>query len=263
MLNKQLICSFDEYTEDILMNRILKSIGHILCKSEEVSQANKKSLKRSLLYLDKVSFISVNCIPWNDLKYHRNNMSYRYLMNICYLVTEGLLMSKSGKLNKLRSYIDDQQMSRLYEKFLLEYFKKHYPMFAVTASYIDWQTDDGVIDFLPQMRSDVTIKYGDVTMIIDAKYYSKSMQGNQYSDQKTIHSNNLYQIFTYVKNKDFYKTGSVMGMVLYAKTDELIKPDEKYEMSGNSIYVRTLDLDCDFSRIEEQLENIAHILFRV
>jgi 5-methylcytosine-specific restriction enzyme subunit McrC len=49
-------------------------------------------------------------------------------------------------------------------------------------------------------------------------------------------------------------------MLLYAETDEVIKPNEKYEMSGNTIYVRTLDLDCEFSRIEEQLDDIAQII---
>jgi len=260
MLNKQVLCDFDEYSEDILVNQILKSSAYALCKSDEVRLENKKSLKRSLMYLEHVSHINLKHIPWKELKHHRNNNSYRFLLNICYLVAEGLLMSENGKTMKLRSFIDDQQMSRLYEKFLLEYFKKHYPMFNVTASFIDWQTDDGIIDFLPQMKSDVTIKYADSTMIIDAKYYGKTMQSNQFSVRKTVHSNNLYQIFTYVKNKDRNNLGNVKGMLLYAKTDEDTTPNEKYEMSGNTIYVRTLDLGCEFSRIAEQLDDIAQII---
>jgi 5-methylcytosine-specific restriction enzyme subunit McrC len=173
MLNKQVLCEFDEYTEDTLMNRILKTTAYNLCKSDVVSIEQRKNLKRNLLYLEKVSLVSLKSIHWKEIKFHRNSISYRFLMNICYLVVEGLLMSKKGKTVQFRSFIDDQQMSRLYEKFLLEYFKKHYPMFKVTASFIDWQTDDGIIGFLPQMRSDVTIKYNDIRMIIDAKYYTK------------------------------------------------------------------------------------------
>lgn len=119
-------------------------------------------------------------------------------------------------------------MIRLNEKFLLEYFRKHYSQFKVSASFIDWQTDDGMIALLPQMKSDVTIEHNGMTMIIDANYYSNP-------------------------NK-------VKGMLLYAQTDEAITPNETYEMSGNTIYVRTLNLDCDFSSIEAQLDEIAQII---
>lgn len=62
-------------------------------------------------------------------------------------------------------------MIRLNEKFLLEYFRKHYSQFKVSASFIDWQTDDGMTAILPQMKSDVTIEYNGMSMIIDANYY--------------------------------------------------------------------------------------------
>ena len=76
----------------------------------------------------------------------------------------------------------------------------------------------------------------------------------------TIHSNNLYQIFTYVKNKEKeYGTewDSVSGMLLYAKTDEQVQPDGSYLMSGNRISVKTLDLNREFVDVAEQLNRIA------
>ena len=72
----------------------------------------------------------------------------------------------------------------------------------------------------------------------------------------TLHSNNLYQIFTYVKNKAV-AGGEVSGMLLYARTDEAIQPDNTYMMSGNRISVKTLNLDCPFQTIAEQLNSIA------
>lgn len=125
-----------------------------------------------------------------------------------------------------------------------------------SASKISWQTDDGVIDFLPEMHSDITLKYGDKVLIIDAKYYNKSMQKSMYN-KKTVHSVNLYQIFTYVKNKDVDKTGNVSGMLLYAKTDEEISPNFAYKFSGNTIKVETLDLNLPFDKIALQLDSIV------
>ena len=75
-------------------------------------------------------------------------------------------------------------------------------------------------------------------------------------DVNTLHSNNLYQIFTYVKNKAV-AGGEVSGMLLYARTDEEIQPDDEYMMSGNKISVKTINLNCDFSEISAQLNAIA------
>ena len=74
-----------------------------------------------------------------------------------------------------------------------------------------------------------------------AKYYSHTTQTHH--DTHTLYSGNLYQIFTYVKNKDTEfgeKPHTVSGMLLYASTDEAIQPDISYHMSGNKISVRTL-----------------------
>ena len=45
-------------------------------------------------------------------------------------------------------------------------------------------------------------------------------------------------------------------MLLYAKTDEQIVPDNTYQMSGNQINVKTLDLNCGFDEIREQLDKL-------
>ena len=79
-------------------------------------------------------------------------------------------------------------------------------------------------------------------------------------DVRTLHSGNLYQIFTYVKNKEAELGDTpheVSGMLLYARTDETILPNNTYKMSGNRISVKTLNLDPDFDEIVSQLNQIA------
>ena len=52
-------------------------------------------------------------------------------------------------------------------------------------------------------------------------------------------------------------------MIDYAGTDEAVQPNNSYQMSGNTIGVRTLDLDCDFAEIKTQLNNILEGLLDV
>jgi 5-methylcytosine-specific restriction enzyme subunit McrC len=59
---------------------------------------------------------------------------------------------------------------------------------------------------------------------------------------------------------DFARSGNVSGLLLYAKTDEDIVPDNDYIISGNRISVKTLDLNTDFSNISKQLNAIVEKL---
>ena len=52
-------------------------------------------------------------------------------------------------------------------------------------------------------------------------------------------------------------------MLLYAKTDEEIYPNNDYQMSGNQVTVSTLDLNKPFAKIAEQLNTIAKTHFEV
>ena len=58
------------------------------------------------------------------------------------------------------------------------------------------------------------------------------------------------------------KEHKVSGMLLYARTNEEIQPDETYQMSGNEISVRTLDLNVPFVEIKESLDGIIQEYFR-
>ena len=184
------------------------------------------------------------------------------LIAICYLVVKGLLQSQADGSQKLMDFFDEQRMCRLYEKFILEYYRKHYPSIKANPSQIPWQLDDGLSDMLPVMQTDIMLTRGNQVLIIDAKYYEHTTQ-YQFG-VNTLHSNNLYQIFTYVKNKEYELIGvphNVSGMLLYARTDESIFPDNVYWMSGNKISVKTLDLNCDFESISSQLNAIAESFF--
>lgn len=186
------------------------------------------------------------------------------LVSLCNMVIKGLLQTTADGSTKLMDFLDEQRMCRLYEKFVLEYFRRHYPRIKTSAAQIPWILDGNCSSaMLPAMQSDITLSCGNKVLIIDAKYYSHTTQV-QY-DYHTIHSNNLYQVFTYVKNKDAqfgYEPHEVSGMLLYAQTDEDIQPNNTYWMSGNKISVKTLNLDCDFKEIAAQLNSIADVFLK-
>ena len=253
-----LTCEYDELSENNLLNQILKTTVMLLLQHAKVDAEHKNDLKKEMLFFSNVDTIDPTMVRWSAIRFQRNNNTYRMLISLCQLILEGMLMTTQDGEYKLASFVDEQRMSRLYEKFILEYYAKECPQVKATASQIPWALDDGIGTYLPVMQSDITLTQGNRVLIIDAKYYTHTMQ-TQY-DVHTLHSANLYQIFTYVKNRDTEfgdQPHQVSGMLLYAKTDELIQPDNTYQMSGNQISVKTLDLNQEFSVIAKQLNEIV------
>jgi len=247
-----LVCVYDEFTEDTPGNRLIKCAITLLLRQEGVSAERKHYLKFLHSSLAEVADVRYRKIPQQKI----GGAEYVMLVNMCRFLLEGLLMNSDGS-TKMREWLPDEQMSSLYEHFLLEYFRKHHAYFRARSARIDWEIDNVPLG-MPEMKSDVYLTYCDKTLIIDAKFYKRTM--SEHFGKKTYHSHNLYQIYTYVKNADTMKDGSVAGMLLYAKTDEAITPDSDSIIGGNKISVKTLDLSQRFDVIQAQLENIADSL---
>ena len=257
-------CEYDELTENNLLNQILKTTVMILLRHARVEEAIKAELKKELLFFSNVALIDPLQIRWSSIRFQRNNQSYRMLLGICQLILEGMLLTTEEGEYRLANFIDEQRMCRIYEKFILEYYNKECPKVTANASRIDWALDDGIDTLLPAMQTDIMLTQGNRVLFIDAKYYGLTKQ-TQY-DIHTLHSANLYQIFTYVKNKEAELANvphEVSGMLLYARTDEAVQPNNSYQMSGNKISVRTLDLNREFSEIAAQLNAIVDEHFAI
>lgn len=257
-----LTCRYDELSENNLLNQILKTTAILLIRHARVSETYKTDLKRAMLFFSEVDAIDPVFIRWSSIRFQRNNQTYRMLIGLCQMVLEGMLLTTDSGEYKLAAFVDEQHMSRLYEKFILEYYAKECPQIKASASHISWALDSGERALLPVMRSDIMLSKGSRVLIIDAKYYTHITQTRY--DTDTIRSNNLYQIFTYVKNKDAEfgdLPHEVSGMLLYARTDDFIQPNCTYQMSGNRIDVQTLDLNQEFSGIAAQLNSIVSEYF--
>lgn len=253
----QIACNFDEFTENNLHNSILKATIQLLLKSDDVKPKRRKELKNILLFFSQVDSCDLKYVRWSDIIYDRNTATYRMLHHFCYFVVQKLLLTTETGAYKVMTF-DEELMSRLFEKFVLSFYRRHYPQYSARAAKVEWNIDreTSSLSVIPELQTDITLTFPNRTLIIDTKYYGQSVQ--MHMGKKTIHSNNLFQIHTYVVNEDKEHSGKVDGMLLYAKTQEEIVTDGQMNTTdGNTIYFRTLDLNQDFDCIKQQLEELV------
>lgn len=254
----QAVCDFDDFSVDTPLNRTIKATITSLLRAD-IKKSRKQELRKLVRNFDQVTLIDPRSIKWT-FQFNRNNQTYQMLVAVCRLVIEGLIQTHSDGSTKMMEFFDEQRMSRLFEKFVLEYFRCEHPGLKANPSHIEWALDDDESEFLPMMKSDISLGSKQSTLIIDTKYYAQNTQTN--FNSRTVHSANLYQIFTYVKNVEALNaisTREISGMLLYAKTDADVQPNAEYKMSGNTIHVRTLDLNQQFAEIAAELDSIASL----
>lgn len=255
--SNMLTCEYDELSEDNIYNQIVVTTSRILIRHPKVKDNRKAQLKKLMLFFSNVQEIDARIIHWNMLRFDRNNKHYRMILYICYFILDNMLLSTDEGKYKIREF-SDEHMCRLFEKFVLGYYKRHHPELKANAGQVSWNTNEEAssFSFLPIMQTDIMLSKGERTLIIDTKYYSQITQ--KHYDKSTIHSHNQYQIFAYVMNHDKDHRGNVDGMLLYAKTQEDIVADGQMVFrDGNVIYYRTLDLNQDFEKIKERLDSFV------
>lgn len=255
-------CTFDELSVDNELNQILKATAIALIHCPEVDLKRKQELRQELLFFSSITDIDASRVQWGRLLFHRNNSSYEMLMNICQMVWASLLPATEQGYKKF-SLFDEESMPHLYEKFILEYYRQHFPTLHACDKAVQWDipedTDPGMIRLLPGMHTDIALRNHGKTLIIDAKYYQNSLSSHM--GKQMLRNAHLYQIYTYVKNEDKAHNCNVGGMLLYARTTEEIEPRLSVSIGGNQISVSSLDLNRPFVEIAGSLDRIVYEYF--
>lgn len=259
----RLACEYDTLTINNIFNKIIKTTVIILLGEAEVKPERKKKLKKLMLFFEGIDEVSPSLIKWNLLRYDRNSRTYQMLHSLCYFILQNKLLSTEYGNAKMPQFTDEH-MNLLFQRFVMEYYKKHHPEYKATPKQITWDFCKNSISSstsLPIMQSDITITLEERTLIIDTKFYGKNLQ--EHYNKLTIHSSNLFQIHTYMMNEDKGHTGKVDGMLLYAKTIADVQPDLTSQTNdGNILMVRTLDLAQNFDDIKKNLEALVNYMYK-
>lgn len=262
--NRKLVCEFDRYTFDTNYNRIIKSTLNLLIRCDYVQLNLKHELKKLYIYFDGIQTVDIDTFP--NLDYSRSNIHYRLALNICYFIYSGLIADNREGRIEFAKFIDESRMSRLYEKFILNFYKKNLSAFKynIHSPKIFWRVDKNMstgLEYLPEMRTDIVVEdvEQNLQIIIDAKYYHNNLNINGFGNSKKLISDNMYQIYTYINNSNF--DGDIIGMLLYPTTsDEL---NLKFVIDNNTIAVNTLNLYDSWENIYKSLLDLIQYTINI
>jgi len=183
---------------------------------------------------------------------------YAFLLRVCRIIYENTLPTeKPGEWLFMDFLRDDRKMNKLFEAFIRNFYRREFPRWKVYSEELRWQfevTDETHKEYIPVMKTDISIENENGKVIIDAKYYRETFATSY--DKEKMHSQNLYQLFSYLMNQrsanpSTYKT---RGMLLYPDTGKHVDLDYWYE--DHLIQIKTINLDQHWGLIERRLKAI-------
>lgn len=260
-LKQKTICSFDEFSANILTNQILAVTLKRLIKIRDLDSELKGEIKNLLRHFTDIEKIELKRSTFSKIRLHRNNKFYGFILNVCELIYENSMPSeKPGELQFSDFTRDERKMGILFETFLRNFYANEQSVFRVRRENIYWQfdaADQQDLRFLPQMQTDITLENNESKIIIDAKFYKETLKSN-YSSQK-ISSANLYQLFSYLLNQQTLepKTSTATGILIYPTVEQ--EYNLKFNYSGHKIFIKTVDLNENWRDIEKRLKSIISI----
>lgn len=254
-VNARAVCRFDELTPDILQNRIIRTTVRFLLNAP-IEAKLRNQLAETEGRLANITTVPITSSLFHRVQIHRNNSFYAFLMRICELVHSSLVPDRSGdNPSWFRDILSDEKyMSAVFEEFVRNFYDLKQREFRVSRTHPKWvataeKSED--LRFLPTMTTDVTLTSGHRTIIIDAKYYRDALQTNFGS--RTVHSGNLYQLLTYLRNsrRETPESGSTDGILVYPVGEESV--DLSYTIDGYPVRIFTLNLGQSLEQIERDL----------
>ena len=260
-LKNKLFCNFDTLSIDSIPNKIVKRTIIDLLRNRGVNETNKKNLFPLLKYFDECSANETFRNYYSKLRLSNNNSFYKFTLNVCELLNH-MKQPTSQRGNFLFTDVTDYRMSQIFETFVRNFYAIEQKTYSVSSEIIKWDIRSlgGNENYIPQNKTDVSLRSNDRTIILDTKFYSKGALKENYG-KKQFNQDNLRQITSYLLNLENNEgpDSRADGILLYAKVDDEINLNEIYEWRGRKLKICTLDLNENWQNIKSNLLKVIDL----
>ena len=256
------ISRYDELEHDSPANRLLKATLR-RCTADDAVPSSLRGQVRALLRTLEVAGVA-DVLPtrraFRQIQIHRGNRRYRFLLHVAELLMQGRFPDVSGKEGPFAAVLrDEARMGRLFEKFLLNFYRSEQRTFRASAEVVGWQVealDTISASLLPIMKTDIILRSGIRTIVADAKFYRQTLQSR--FGKETVRSEHLYQLFSYIQHLKPREGGLIEGMLIYPTAQRHLTL--RYRIAGHPVTVATVDLTAPWMSIRERLLELPYLL---
>jgi 5-methylcytosine-specific restriction enzyme subunit McrC len=253
-------CAFDETTEDIPHNRLIKATVKRLATVATVPRELRHGLHNVVREMPRVADIEVSARNFQRLQLHSNLRRYRLALNVCALLHRCLLPDERTGRWQFRSFAgNEREMGLLFEAFVREFLAREQRAFPrVERTRIRWVVEGDTNGLLPALNTDITLRRPGHTVIVETKCYGAPLVSGAFGNGLTLRSKDVCQLAAYLSNLSS-QSEQVEGMLLYA-VDRPTVPPTSMRLLGHRVRVLELHLNQPWRALDHALRDIVSML---
>jgi len=260
LLCNTVACVIDEFSHDVLHNRIIRTTLHRLASTVEIDPNLCHELRLLEKQLDDISLITLHAEHFARIQLHRNNAFYRFLLHVCELCFFALLAHEQHGKYRFKDFVRDEvRMRKVFQNFVYNFYRIEQKHPTVSTERFHWDTtysDPEAQAFLPEMVTDVCLDSSSRKIVIECKFSPDVLR--EHWGKLSARSEHLYQLFAYLTQLE--QMGGAYehceGLLLYPTATHSV--DFVFDTHGHAVRVVTLDLRGSWSEIRAQLLNFLN-----
>lgn len=235
-------CTYDDFTEDIIENRVLRAAIRRALRVPAVAAADRQRLMRQLVALDAVADVPMGPEVVDDIHLTRLNQHYQPALRLVRLVLANLTLADATGGTTASSFVVD--MNDLFQRFVTERLRT---ALRGSLDVIGERPEPLGVGGQVQMKPDLVFQRpgGAVTYVGDLKYkLAKSAHGE---------SSDYYQLLAYTTAMDLPE-----GVLIYCRRQgDVEERTVVVKNSGKRLMVRSVDLAGSPDAVEQEITGLA------
>lgn len=238
-------CVFDELDPDVLHNRILRTTLLRLTRTAGIARPLVGDLHRAADRMAGIGEADLVPASFRRVQLDRNNAHYRFLLNLCELISRHTVPVAQGKGFRFIDFrASPQVMGTIFEAFVRGFLRREQSLFLVRGEHVAWAVGPmsvGAERLLPDMKTDICLISPTRKVVVEAKLYEHPF-ATGLGGVRRLHSGHVYQLLAYLRHLQLngLQRPADAGVLLYGTQG--VRFDLRYVLEGRHIHVRALDL---------------------
>jgi 5-methylcytosine-specific restriction enzyme subunit McrC len=236
---------YDDFTEDILENRVLLAAIRLALRVPRVNPAERQRLMRQLASLEAVADVPFRVETVDAIQFTRLNQHYAPALGLARLLLANLTLTDVRGSVSASSFMID--MNDLFQRFVTERLRR---ALRGRITVIDEPTIHLDSGHQVSMQPDLVFREpnGETRLVGDIKYKLAAGARGRSSD--------YYQLLAYTTAMNLAE-----GMLIYCRRqDDLDHKTLTVKHVGKKLILRSVDLTGSPEQVEHEIEGLAEVI---
>lgn len=238
-------CTYDDFSENVIENRVLRAAIRLALRVPRVDAGDRRRLMQQLVALEGVSDVAVRPETVDGIQVTRLNQHYVPALGLARLILANLTLTDVRGSTTASSFMVD--MNDHFQRFLTERLRR---LLRGTLNVIDEPTVHLGLGRQVAMNPDLVFRQprGGVRYVADIKY--------KLTPDARARSGDYYQLLAYTTAMDLPE-----GMLIYCRgRDDTEERSVTVRNAQKKLVVRSVDLTGTPDQVEQEIRDLATMI---